>query len=154
MRGTKRLIFLAGLMLPYAALEARTIKDWQVLRSGRTCLAMDRAGASAGIGVGVTGKEFMLTVWAPEFPLDSRKDYKVALSFDEHPDIPVDGYRYEDMLIISFERGKQAYTITHSSQVTVTVEGHSHRYPLNGLLAAAGGVARCAHVPTLSAHPS
>lgn len=115
---------------------------------------MDHAGAPAGIGVGVVDKQFMLTVWAPEFPLDDRKDYKVTLSFDGHPDIPVDGYRYEDMLIISFDRGEQAYPITHSSQVTVGVERHSHNYLLKGLSAAADGVARCAHVPALSAHPS
>ena len=95
---------------------------------------MDHAGAPAGIGAGVVDKEFMLTVWAPEFPLDDRKDYKVTLSFDGHPDIPVDGYRYEDMLIISFDRGEQAYPITHSSQVTVSVERHSHNYLLKRLV--------------------
>jgi hypothetical protein len=53
---------------------------------------------------------------------------------------------YKDQLIISFERGAQAYAITHSAEVTVTANGHSHRYSLKGL-AAADNVARCASVP-------
>jgi hypothetical protein len=113
---------------------------------------MDHAGAVAGIGIGVINKSFMLMAWAPELPTP-HGDHDGTLSFDGKPDIPIDAYGYKDQLIISFERGAQAYAITHSAEVTVTANGHSHRYSLKGLAAAADNVARCAGVPALSAHP-
>jgi len=146
-----RLLLLFGLLTPCATLGAKNVKDWQVFHpDSGTCLAMDHAGAAAGIGIGVINKEFMLLAWAPELPTP-HGDHDGVLSFDGKPDIPIDAYGYKDQLIISFERGAQAYAITHSAEVTVTANGHSHRYSLKGLAAAADAVARCAGVPTLSA---
>lgn len=153
MRKTYGLLLLVGLLAPCATLGARNVKDWQVFRqTSGMCLAMDHAGAPAGIGVGVINKAFMLVAWAPELPTP-HGDHDGTLSFEGKPDIPIDAYGYNDQLIISFERGPQAYAITHSPEVTITANGHSHRYSLKGLAAAADNVARCAGVPPLNARP-
>ena len=147
----RALIFAATMVLLNAAADAEKIKDWQVARAGPgRCLAMDHAAGDAGIGVGVSDKMFMLIVWAPGLPTP-HGDHDGTLSFDAPP-IPIDAYGYKDQLIISFERGEQAYAVTHSSEVTVTANGGSHRYSLEGLATAAEGVARCAGVPPLDTH--
>lgn len=149
MRG---LIFVATMVLLNAAADAEKIKDWQVIRAGPgRCVAMDHAAGDAGIGVGVSDKMFMLVVWAPGLPTP-HGDHDGTLSFDGKAAIPVDAYGYKDQLIISFDRGEQAYAVTHSSEVTVTANGGSHRYSLEGLAAAAEDVARCAGVPPLDAN--
>ncbi len=153
MRTGYRPLLFFGLLVPCSALGARNVKDWQVLHpNAGTCLAVDHAGAIAGIGVGVIDKSFMLMAWAPELPTPPG-DHDGTLSFEGKPDIPIDAFGYKDQLIISFERGAQAYAITHSAAVTITANGHSHRYSLKGLAAAADNVARCAGVPPLSTRP-
>jgi hypothetical protein len=143
-----------ALALPGRAWSAPPVEGWEIVHNPPPdmCTAIARDDDKLQFALAAEGRDFFLKMWAPDFPEEDRS-YEATLDFKGVAGGPVVAVGQSGLMAISLGRGELATALIKASDVTITVDGHSHSASLAGAAAALDGVARCAKQPTLAEAP-
>jgi len=148
-------MLLAASVLPARAWSAPTTAGWEIVHNPPPdmCTAIARDDEKLQFALSAEGRDFFVKMWAPDFPEEDRS-YEATLDFKGVAGGPVPAIGRNGLMAIALGRGELARALTKASEMTLTVEGHSHSISLEGAAIALDQAARCAKQPTLAEAPA